>query len=626
MRSSRICLTVVLTALVAPAWAQLPDPPTEDELLSLLGDIRMMAAGNTRIETLQRIEEQMDATIGPAERLNNHGGVLLIARGYPWEGLWFLCRSALPAPENPDVLSNIGFALAFVERHDEAERVLLYTVNRWPDFAPAWTNLARVYLDAEEYDLAEEALEGTDSAEPATAVAEECRARMAVERRNTAAAADALVNLSSLDPTNPLIPPLRDFVPDEDLVAELQSRMMDIPMPGELTELEEIIEDYEEFVLDELHRGFWKGAADASTAVAAAMPEQSFVMTPEIWEQLTPEIRAILTAQGMAPGESMTVVSPSVSRSHYPRLSVRLKHYQERYLAQVPPIFREGAVHIVLEDEQERQREFHRQYKEALDAGDDPVAAMNEWIRDSLGSLNASHPQWLAAMEEAREQANRYTRRYWMTVAGAISPLPEPWRSDEEDYLLRVATLSNLAYTGEVLKWYGQGYMQVVLDRDLAEVMAEALHAAAAAREWQAYCDRMEHERDFEWELEDGANTGPPVTEWWGLNLGVFSIKLQEGQISLSGGEGLVGDASFTWEHCDFEMGIGLGHSVSSPLPGTGAEGKVLAVIRIAGDVGVGLGIREQVQVSAGTPVTGHDVTVYDHYDWLITSGRTRFD
>ena len=44
MRSSRICLTVVLTALVAPAWAQLPDPPTEEELLSLLGDIRMMAA------------------------------------------------------------------------------------------------------------------------------------------------------------------------------------------------------------------------------------------------------------------------------------------------------------------------------------------------------------------------------------------------------------------------------------------------------------------------------------------------------------------------------------------------------------------------------------------------------
>jgi len=58
----------------------------------------------------------------------------------------------------------------------------------------------------------------------------------------------------------------------------------------------------------------------------------------------------------------------------------------------------------------------------------------------------------------------------------------------------------------------------------------------------------------------------------------------------------------------------------------SGGEGKVLAVVRIAGDVGVGLGFREQVQATAGTPVSGTDVTLVDHYDWLVTSGRTRWD
>lgn len=617
--------TVALLVAAGTVWAQLPAPPSESELIALVQNIRMMAGGQTNAATRTRIESYLDAAAGPPERMNNYGGALLIVRGYPWEGIWCLCRAALPDCAQPDVLSNMGFALAWVQRHDWAERVLLYTVYRWPEFAPAWTNLARVYLDVGDYEHAQAALEGGDRAEPGTAVNEECRARMAVMRGDTAAAADALVSLSNLDPGNPRLERLLEFVPEEELVNELQARVAAIPMPGQLVDLPTIIDNYEEFVLDELARGFWGAAARASAAVSTATDYQTTVLTQDVWDQLPPNIRAALAARGVGPGQSIEVLAPAQSRTHYPRLSIRLKHYQDRYLAQMPPLFRSGAVREILDAERERQRQFHTRYKEALAAGADPRAAMERWIRDSLASLNSSHHRWLAAMAEARAQANRYTRRYWMTVAGAISTLPEPWRSQEAEYLLKVATISTLDYTGEVLKWYGLGYTQVVLDREMTSWAADALHTAAADRAWQAYCDRMERVRDWEWELEDGANLGPPVEDWWGLNLAVFVIKFQADRVNITGGEGLVGDASFNWENADFAVGIGLGVTTPSPLPRTGAEGKVLVVIRIASDVGVGLGFREQVQVSAGTPVRGHDVNVFEHYNWPVTSGPTRF-
>jgi len=73
--------------------------------------------------------------------------------------------------------------------------------------------------------------------------------------------------------------------------------------------------------------------------------------------------------------------------------------------------------------------------------------------------------------------------------------------------------------------------------------------------------------------------------------------------------------AIFREEH-EFTMGIGVG-----PIP-SGPSGKVLGVIRLGGPMGAALGVRENVQLSLGTPVSGYDLDVVDEYQWLIAAGR----
>ena len=250
--------------------------------------------------------------------------------------------------------------------------------------------------------------------------------------------------------------------------------------------------------------------------------------------------------------------------------------------------------------------------------------AIERWIPRCLGSLNSSHPGWLAAMDEAREEANAVTRRHWMSIAGLIAMVPEEHREIEAQYLLKIATVSNLRHTGEVTKWYFQGMRAVIHDRALAEVATEALHAAAADREWQAYCDRLGWENEWEWELEDGELLELDIDEWRGIDLGVFSVKVVGDSINIGGGEVIVGDASFDWGDMELQLGIGLGLAVPQPVPGVaiGGSAKVLGVIRLGGDIGAGLGVREQVQGTLGAPGGGYDINFRDHYTWLVAAGE----
>ena len=630
-RKTAVSLIVLLLATTV-VHAQLPDPPSEDEVRAIVDRVRMTAAGHSSVETRERISgyitdtgEAMDADEATAARLTHHSGTLLIVRGYPWEGLWSLATAAQTDWVQPDTLNNIGFALAFVEQYDDAESVLLYTTDTWPEFAPGWTNLARVYLDMGEDDHALEALDRADEAEPVTAVNEELRARWAIQRGDTAAAADALVDLTSLDPNSPFVDELRDVVTEADIEQALEDRLEAVPMPAHFVSLEEPLDDYEELVLDELNRGYWRATSDVYGRIGGTMDFATTTLPPEVFEQLPPDMQATLLSMGHGPGDAVEVPRPADSRVNYPRLSLILKRYQERYLRQMRAIYREGEVARLLEDERERQRGYHEELMRLLDAGADYPGALDHWIDQCLTSLDGAHPQWLAAMQTARAQGTRVTRRYWMTVAGLIAPLPEDWRAEEVQYLRKQVALANLNHSGEVMKWIALGQRAVILNSEATMWAADALHAAAAAREREAEMARMGNEEEWELELEDGEGFEPDVDEWWGLNLGVFSVKVQEDQVGISGGEALQGDFSFNWETMETEMGIGLG--VSTPSLGMGAESiggsaKALGVVRLGGPLGAAIGFREQVQGSVGSPVHGHDLNVIDHYDWLISAGR----
>jgi tetratricopeptide (TPR) repeat protein len=625
LRLALLLAIIAATTLSASAWAQLPDPPTEAQARALVQQLRVSAAAHTTPEARQRIVDYLDTIHGESRaRLNHHAGVLLAIRGCPQESLWCLCGAALTDFEQPDTLNNIGFALTMLDEMADAERILLYATHFRPEFSPAWVNLARVYLDTGEDDYALECLDRADEVEPGTVAAEEGRARWAMQRGDGAAAAESLVDLSNLDPANPRIPDLIDFVPEGDLVAALHARTDAVPMPAHLVELEDIVDEYEEFVLDELNRGYWGAANRSAAATACATPRQSVTLTQEVFDQLPPDMQAIIRANGGAPGEPTGVLAPTESRTHYLRLGMRLQRYEERYLQRMRDIYTTGPIKWLYDEERDRQRDYHEQLVEALRAGADFGGAIDRWIAQCLGSLNSSHPAWLAAMDEAREEANAVTRRHWMSVAGLIAMVPEAHREAEITYLLKVATLSNLRHTGEVSKWYTLGMRAVVHDRARTEAVAEALHTAAADREWQAYCDRLGWEREWEWELEDGEGFELDIDEWRGIDLGVFSVKVVDDSVSIGGGEVIVGDASFDWGEMELQLGIGLGAATPSVVPGVaiGGSAKVLGVIRLGGDIGAGLGVREQVQGTLGAPGGGYDINFVDHYTWLVAAGE----
>lgn len=623
------CLGVALLLMISgAAEARLPDPPSEDEVRDLVERVRIMAAGHTRVETRARIAQYISDSPGDQPRLTHHGGNLLIVRGYPWEGLWCLARSAQAQWVSPDTLSNIGFALAFVERHDYAERILLFTTDRWPEFHQAWTNLARVYLDAGRDDLAALALRRAEDAGPGSVPVEETRARWAMQTGDTGAAADALVNLSRLDPANPSIERLREIVPEEVLDAAVAERLASVPLPAHFIRLADPIDSYQDLVLDEEAHLYWRVTTEIYTRRATQMDHDATALSPEVWEQLPPDMQATLIGLGHGPGELISVPGPAVGRELYPLLSIMLTRNQERYLAALRTIYQEGEVGRILLAEQQRLEGYHRETMAALDAGATLDVVMDPYLHRCITSLEAAHPQWLAAMASARSRANELTRRHWFEAAVLISMLPPELHQDEIEYLQKQVALSNQRHAGAVVSWVNLGRMQVLMDREAAVIAADALHTAAAEREREAQMAREGTEEEWEdlelwsveWEVVDLSGLLNP---WAGVNAGVFSVKFYEDQVNVSGGEGLMGDAWFSWETMEFEMGIGYG--VASPLLSPVASGggtyRVLGVLRISGSDGAQIGIREHGQLTAGTAIAGVDMDVINEYTWLYGSG-----
>jgi len=234
---------------------------------------------------------------------------------------------------------------------------------------------------------------------------------MAVEQRDPEAAAGHAVNLANLEPTSIMLHEVLPHIPETNLAGAIAARAGAAPLPESFVQLDEPIDNYEDFVLDELHRGYWKTAFGHFTEIGGNPDRQMLQHLPqEVFDQLPPDIKASLLAQGVGPGSPLEVLSPTASRDHYRNLNMYLIRFQRRYLASLPPAYQEEGPEPILKEMQQRALEYMRDCNEAIKAGDDPIAAMNEYCRNVIGAMNAAHPDFLETMAAARVKGNRLLR------------------------------------------------------------------------------------------------------------------------------------------------------------------------------------------------------------------------
>ena len=630
MRIGRLLsLFVLLLLLPLTAHAQFPSPPSQSECRALVEQVAAQAAGQSSAATRQRIERYILGLGSPQPQLQNNAGVALLIQGYPNEAIWCMAKAVGTGFDRPEVLNNIGLALTLLKKYSQAERVLLYTTHTWPEFSGAWVNLARMYLDQRDDHRAEEAIARARQADPGNLPAEEAAGRLAIQQRDRRAAAEQAVNISSLDPANPWVDRLAEFAGDSNIERELGSRVRSIPMPRYFIDLDHPINsDYETLVREEINEPFWKPAFERFANKAVNFNRQNVQFTPEMISQMPPEVQAAfrqLYGEGVsAPGGvgvNTPVLAPSGSRAEYLLLSKRLDAYSIRYRGYLQRVLYGQRLEQFFKNEFDRQLQFYRDYGEDVRNGADIRAALNRYVRRSLDSLNGKHGQWLRMVEEARRAQNNHLRRFWMSTASILSMVPDAHLNLEIHYLRQQAAMTNEYYIAQVVRWIDMGKRPILMDMMLAETAPDALHAAAANRELEALLAREEAQREWEEELERDAEL-LDHDDWIGLNLGVFSVKVQSDQVGITVGEALQGDVSFNWDDYEFEMALGPGVATPSIGPLTvGGSAKVQGVIRLGGESGAALGVRQQVQVNIGTPVAGTDINLIDQYTTLISAG-----
>ena len=610
------------------AHAQFPSPPSASECKALVERVGAEAAGQSSAATRQRIERYIMDLGSPQPQLQNHAGVALLIQGYPHEAIWCMAKAVKTNFDQPEVLNNIGLALTLLKKYDQAQRVLLYITHKWPKFSGAWVNLARLYLDQRDNRRAEEAIARARKAEPGNLPAEEAAGRAAIQRRDRRAAAEQAVNISSLDPGNPWVPPLVELAGDRNIEREISDRIRSIPMPRYFIDLNHPINaNYEALVREEINTPFWGPAFERFSGQASNFNRQNVQLTPEIIAQLPPEVKAAYDqvygdrAASSPGGLKARMLAPSASRAEYLLLSKRLDAYSERYRGHLNRLLKGGQLEQFIQNEFERQMQFFKEYGEDLKRGATPQYAGGRFIRRSLDSLNGKHGRFLELVQEARRQQDNHLRRFWMSYAALLSLVPDAHINYETHFLRQQAAMTNQFYTAQVARWVEMGRRPILMDQMLAEAAPEMLHAAAANRALEELIAREEAEREWEEALENDRRLFS-ATPWDGLNTGAFAVKVQSDQVGITIGEALQGDASFNWEDYEFEMAIGPG--VSTPSAGgftMGASGKIQVVFRVGGPSGAAIGIREQVQATRGTPIHGEDLTLYEHTTTLISAG-----
>ena len=628
-----LLLCTVPLPLDAGAPAGLPPPPNEAEVAALIEKTRAQAAGDTTPAARQRIQDVIRDMAGSRPRLHNHAGILLVLKGYPREALWCFAEAASADPSSVDALNNLALLLTEQEEHFAALRLLLHVAHRWPGFPAAYINLGRIWCDLGVWNLAEIAAAHVYALDPGRQDTEALLARSALGRGDTAAAARHVANLSAIDPENRRLPDLAARIPPAQMQQAITNVFAAAPLPANLVELPQMHSDVRQFVYRELDSPFWR-PVNAQVQGNVMPGYETGTITPEMWDALPEHTKALLRSHGLDAGSATEAAAPGFSRADYPTLSGLIHAYEMKYINQVKTIYKSSGILDIILAEGKRQGGYKKDYFEVLKASQNPHAAAAAWSRQAMPSLIRTHAQMRPLLKDARDETVRLTIELWHTVRTLIGMVPTAHYEKEAQFLVtKVVNYHNQHYAGSIHAWH-MNAMQVILFEDhLNDAAPRTLHEAAAGREFDAWCRRqaaLENAEQRAWEawhaslgnrnapwfLGRGATDRP---FWVGLDLGTFAIKWDGASLSVSGGEGLVGDATYSFDRNDFTLGIGVGGGI--PLgPGGAVSAKEMAVLRLDG-AGANFGLRTHIQVSAGTSVAGVEITIVDHYVWLTSVG-----
>lgn len=615
---SKLVILLVFAVASQAAWGRLPQGPNATELRQLVERIHLEARALTDRESRDRIEAFIRERAGDDASLYNNAGVILLFQYYPHEAQWAVASAVLRDFESAEAMNNLAVLLTNQQQYSEAERVLLYVVNRWPGSSTPLLNLGRLYTDKGRLDLAQECVDLAFAAGPGRADTEKLAARIAITRRDTQAAAEHVLNLEMLDPGNPQMEILREKVPRQALVDEQLRRIGRYPMPLWYTELNDIEKEVDVFVIKETEWQYWQNLAQRMS-VATQPSYENFKMTEDIWRQIPPEMQATLERLGAGPGSIQPTMAPGTSRAQYKLIADVIQAYEKSYLQKIASAYETPELVGLLDEERAQQKEYQRRYKEA--ARTDPEGAWRRYLSEAVPALERAHPIVRETLLKARADANRITLGYWAAGTALLTMVPEAYRAKELDALNKLVTLSNLHYTKYVLSWYGIAKLPVLADKTDAELVRQQLHEAAAAREHEARIrrDAIQERRDLaeweEWLAEEPEYVWPEeFRPWVGPCIEIACVKAHfdpdnpHDLRDLEVGVGLPVGPKAELVASDDELVIAAGFGFGTPDPVPGYSQKYMCGVVLGGEHGIDIRLYRSTSLELATPVGGIDI------------------
>lgn len=496
----KLALFSVFLIACQAAWGGLPQGPDASHVRQVVERLRMEARASTTQESRAYLERFLREQSGDDALLYNNAGVVLLLQYQPFEALWAFTEAVQQDLDSAQAMNNLSVLLTNMQRYNEAEQVLLYIVNRWPGSSTPLLNLGRIYTDQKRLDLADQCVNLAFKTDPGRPDTEKLGARIAVMRRDSQSAARHILNLEVLDPGNPELDRYKEKTPQSEIISERLRRIRKAPMPLRFTELQDIEKKLEVFVIKETETRYWDSLAQQIN-IATLPTYENFKMTPEIWQQIPPDMQATLAQLGAGLGTTQPTLAPSVSRGQYLMLADIIQAYEKSFMEKLDATYTAPDLPQLLNDEETRQKRFLEEYENT--ARQDPEGAKRRWLSSAVTSLEETHPAFRETILNAREKANALTIRYWGTAAALIAIVPGEYRTKELDSLKRTVSLSNLAYAKFIGRWYGLAKLPVLLDKEDEGIIAEQLHVAAADRERESRHLREEIEErlaNAEWE------------------------------------------------------------------------------------------------------------------------------
>jgi len=627
---------IVLATYLPPALAQLPPAPQSTTIQSLLSHLLSEGRTSVAAHVKERIREEVHSKLhlAPEFQLYNQAGVTLFARFYLVEALWAFSEAVNLNPENPDLLNNLAMVLLALDRRDEAEKLLLYLAERWPDYAPAFLNLCILYLREGKLALAEACLGLARKAEPGLAPTERLGVQLARAKGDPAGEAKSALNWSHLDPGDPESLEALHGAPHAEVVAEANRRLAALPLPRRLVNLPEIEEDVRAFVLLEEKDHFWMKVANYSVRKAAE-PALSGAfrkeIPPEVWNSLSEKDREVMLRHGFRPAQKVRMLPPLVeelmkARENYPFLAQVIIAYQNHFLRSAEEAFKKRHIQELIQKERKQQLELVSKHlqnlKHVIPQSDFETGMIlnDQYLQEAFSSLIPTHREVCNLLAEARAETVDALRRLWQREAILIDMVPPEYQEIERQRLEEVASFANFYYATNVVAWWQVARMPVLMERRINEETARVLQEEAQYRNFEAWLSAQSHaEPYFEEDPEEPEEEAPGFEKWLGIDVGIFAIKYyDQKRLELSAGEGIVGEVKYDLERNDVWIGLGLG-AQGSTMTVFGGEAKGMVVVHLDSlDSPVKVGLNGKVTAKCGHPFGGFETDVVNETLWLV--------